>query len=141
MIPSRTSVKPNTASGCSDGDVGACHEPRATAERVSLDRADDGSGAGVDRLEHAEEPHSVLDVLVVGEVDRRALPLDVGTGAEARAVAGEHDRARVPDVGERLGQLCDQRGVEGVPPLGTGQRDAQDVRRRVRPEAPPSSKP
>ena len=110
----------------SDRDVRARDEPRAAAERVSLNDADHGSRAGVDRLEHAEEAHRILDVLVVGEVDRGALPLDVGTGAEAGAVPGEHDGARVPDARERLGQLGDERGVERVPPIGAGQRDAQD---------------
>ena len=89
--------------------------------------ADDGRRAGVDRLEHPVQPHRVLDVLVVGEVDRRALPLDVGSCAEARALAREDDRARVPDVGERLGQLRDERRVEGVPPLRPRQRHPEDV--------------
>ena len=42
---------------------------------------------------------------------------------EARPVAGEHDRARAPDVDERLRQLGDQRRVEGVAPVGTRERD------------------
>ena len=32
-----------------------------------------------------------------------------------------------PTSDERLGQLADQLGVEGVPPLGLRDRDAQDV--------------
>ena len=89
--------------------------------------ADDGSGAGVDRLQHPVEAHRVLDVLVVGEVDRRSLPLDVGSRTEARALAGENDRARVADVRERIGQLRDERRVERVPPLGPRERYPEDV--------------
>ena len=61
------------------------------------------------------KPARVLDVLVVAQVRGRAHPLDVRAGAEALALAREHDRARVADVGERLAQLGDQRRVEGVP--------------------------
>ena len=70
-----------------DGDVCTGHESRATAERISVDAAHHGRRARVDPIEHPEETHRILDVLVVGEVDRRTLPLDVGTGAEARALA------------------------------------------------------
>jgi len=110
-----------------DRDVGARDEPAPAAERMSVHAADDGRRAGIERLEHPVEPHRVLDVPLVSEVDRGALPLDVGAGAEAGAVAGEHHRPRVADVGERLGQRGDELGVEGVPPLRTGERDVQDV--------------
>ena len=107
-------------------DVRARDETRAAAERVPLDAGDDGRRARVDGLQHAVEAEGVLDVLVVAQVDRGALPLDVGAGAEARPLAGEHDRARVADVGEGVGELGDQRRVEGVPPLRARQRDAED---------------
>ena len=84
-------------------DVDGRGEAAAAAEAVALDASDDRGRAGVDRLEHPVEAQRVLDVLLVGEVDRRALPVDVGAGAEALAFAGEDDDARVPDVGERLG--------------------------------------
>ena len=96
--------------------------------------ADDGSRAGVDRLQHPVEAHRVLDVLVVGEVDRGSLPLDVGSGTEARALAGENDRARVADVRERSGQLRDERRVERVPPLGPCERHPEDVPVALDPE-------
>ena len=51
--------------GPSDGDVGARDEPGAAAERESVDAADHGRRARVDRLEHAIEAHRVFDVLVV----------------------------------------------------------------------------
>ncbi len=66
-----------------------------------MDADDDGRGAGVDRLHHRVQVGRVGDVLVVGQVDRRALPLDVRAGAEARAVTREEDEARVADVRER----------------------------------------
>ena len=89
--------------------------------------ADDRRRAGVDRLEHAVEPHRVLDVLVVGEVDRGSLPLDVRTGAEGRPLALEEHGARVADVRERLGELGDEGGIERVPALGLRERHAEDV--------------
>ena len=45
---------------------------------------------------------------------------------------GEDDGARVADVGEGLGELGDQLGVEGVPALGPREGDPQDVVRRGR---------
>ena len=92
-----------------------------------MDAADDRSGAGVDRLEHAVEPHRVLDVLLVGEVDRCPLPLDVRTRAERRAFALEEHGAGVADVRECVGELGDESGVERVAPLRLRERYAQDV--------------
>ena len=103
--------------GRGDGHVGTAHEPGAAPERVSLNPADDGGRARVDCLQHPEEPERILDVVVVGKVDRRALPVDVGAGAEAVAVPREDDRARVAGLGEGVGQLADQCRIEGVPPL------------------------
>ena len=68
----------------------------------------------------------VLDVLLVAEVDRRALPLDVGSGAEALALAGQHHGARVAHVCEGVGQLANELRVESVSPLGLGDRDAKN---------------
>ena len=108
-----------------DRDVGARDEAGAPAEDVPVRDAHDRGRAGLDGLEHAVEAHRVLDVLVVGEVDRGALPLDVCPGAEALALAGEDDRTRVSDVREGLGQLGDERRVERVPALGPRERDAE----------------
>jgi hypothetical protein len=73
------------------------------------------------------QPQRVLGVLLEGEVDRGALPLDVGAGAEARALSREHDHTGVADVGESLGQLPDQLGVEGVSALRARHRDAEKL--------------
>ena len=100
-----------------DPDVGASDEPAASAECVPLHPRHHRCGTPVDRLEHAVEAHRVLDVLLVGEVDRGALPLDVGAPAEGRSLSGQDDRARILDAGERLGQLGDQRCIEGVAAL------------------------
>ena len=108
-------------------DVGAGDEPGAAAERVSLDERDDGSGADVDRLQHPAQGGRLGDVLVVGEVDGGAHPVDVCAGAKARPLAGEHHRARRADVHERLCELRDHRRVESVSCLGSRERDAEHV--------------
>src|SRR5205807_1973014 len=64
-------------------------------------------------------------VLLEAEVDRRPLPFDVRAGAEARPIAGEHDRPRVADVRERVVQCRDQLGVERVAALGLRERHAK----------------
>ena len=110
-----------------DDDVGAGHEARSPAESEALHPGNDRRRAGVDRVEHPVEAHGVRDVLVIGEVDGGALPLHVGSRTEARPLAGKHGDARVAGAGEGLGQLRDQRSVEGISPLRLGDRDAQDV--------------
>ena len=114
MMPSFTSENANTGPCVGDRDVGAGDEARPAAERVSLNARDDRSGAAVDRLQHPAQGVRVRDVRVEVEVDRGTHPLDVRAGAEARPVAGEQHRPRLADVDERLGELGDQRGVEGV---------------------------
>ena len=84
-------------------------------------------GTGVDRVEHAAQRVGVGDVLVVGERDRLPHPFDVGTRAEARALADENDRPSLADVDERLRQLGDRGRVEGVPRLGPREDDPEDV--------------
>ena len=49
-IPSLTSVKPKTASGRRNRDVGAGDEPGAAAQRVAVHAHDHGAGQRVDRL-------------------------------------------------------------------------------------------
>ena len=105
-------------------DVRARHKPGASAECVPLHAEHERRGAAVDRAHHAREPAGVLDVLVVGEVDGGALPLDVRAGAERLAVAGEHDDARIANVVEGLGELADELGVERIAPLGAGESPA-----------------
>jgi dihydrodipicolinate synthase/N-acetylneuraminate lyase len=110
-----------------DRDVRARCQPAAAAEAIALNPGNDGDGGGVDRLEHAEEPKRVLDVLLVGEVDRGALPLHVRACAEALALPGEHHGARITDVGEGVSERSDQRSVEGVPPFRPGDRHAKNL--------------
>ena len=88
---------------------------------------DDRRRAAIDRLAHPVEPQRVFGVLLEREVDRRALPLDVRAGAEARAVPGEDNCPCVANVGKGLRELGDQLGVEGVPALGARQRDPEDA--------------
>ncbi len=113
--------------GPRDRDVGAGDETRAAAEREAVHAADHGSRAGVDRLEHPVEAHRVGDVLLVGQVDRRALPLDVRAGAERRPVAFEQHGSRIADVREGLRELGDERRVECIAPLGLRERHAEEV--------------
>ena len=79
---------------------------------------DDRRRAGIDRLEHLVEAHRIPDVLVVREVDRRALPLHVRSGAETRAITRQHDSPGVADIGEGLRELDDESGIERVAPIG-----------------------
>ena len=124
-----------------DRDVRARDEPRAAAERVAVHDADDRRRARVDRLQHPVQAHRVLDVLLVREVDRGALPLDVGARAEARPLSGEDDRARVVDVRERFGELGDERGVERVAALWPRERHPQDAAVPFDAQGPHAPKP
>ena len=63
----------------------------------------------------------------MGERDRLPHPFDVGTRAEALALADEDDRPSLADVDERLGQLRDRGRVEGVARLGPREDDPEDV--------------
>jgi hypothetical protein len=119
--------EPEDRVGPRDCDVGTRNQSRASAQGEAVHAADDRRRAGVDRLEHAVELHRVLDVLVVREVDRSPLPFDVGSRAERGALALEEDSTSVADVGERLGQLRDERGIEGVAALRLRQRHAEHV--------------
>ena len=95
-----------------DRDVRAGDEAGTAAECVPPDARHDRRGAAVDGLEHAAQRVRVGHVRVVVEVDGGAHPLDVGAGAEARPVAGQHDGAGLADVHERRRELGDQRRVE-----------------------------
>ena len=121
--------------GRGDRDVGARDEARTAAERVTVDTRDDRGAAGPDRLAHPVQPHRVVDVLLVREVDRAALPLDVRAGAEGRARAREDDRAGVADIRKGIRELADQLGVERVPPLRLRERDPKHVAVALDPEA------
>ena len=136
MIPSFTSENANTVRSSRDCDVGAGDEAGAAAERVALDARDDRRRAAVDRLQHPAEGVRVGHVRVEVEVDRGAHPLDVRAGAEARPVAGEQNRSRLADVDERLGELGDQRRVEGVPRLRPRERDPEQIAVAFDPECP-----
>ena len=92
---------------------------------MALHARDDGRRARIHGLEHAVETHCVLDVLLEREVDGGALPVHVGSCAEAGAVAREDDGARVTGSGEGVGELGDEGGVERVPPLRPRQRDPE----------------
>ena len=77
-----------------DHDVRARDEPAAAAERVPLHTRDDRRRAAVDCVEHRAQPKRVGDVLLQGEVRRRAHPLHVGAGREGRSRRSARLRAR-----------------------------------------------
>jgi dihydrodipicolinate synthase/N-acetylneuraminate lyase len=108
-----------------DRDVGAGDEPAPAPERVTVDARYHRRRAAVDRLAHAEEPQRVLDILLVAQVDRGALPFDVGARAEALSLAREDDGARIADVAERFRELGDQRCVERVAAFGPREPDME----------------
>ena len=109
-----------------NGDVGASGQSATAAEAVALDPGNDWSGTTVDGSEHPVQAERVLDVLLVAEVDRRALPVDVGAGAEALALTGQDHGPRVAHVGEGLCQLANELRVERVSSLGLVDRDAEN---------------
>ncbi len=127
MMPSLTSEKAKTVRSCAIAMSAVADEARAAAERVPVHDRDHRGGAGVDCFEHAPERVGVRDVLVVGETCRLPHPFDVSSRAEAGAFAGQHDCARLADVDERFGELLDQRCVESVPKLRSGEGDTKDV--------------
>jgi hypothetical protein len=53
------------------------------------------------------------------------LPVDIRSGAKAFAVTCQDDRAGIADFAERLRQLADQLGIEGVPTLWPSKRDPE----------------
>ena len=111
----------------SECNVGGGDEAGAAAEGMTLNEGDHRCGARVDRVEHASERVGICDVLVVGEGGRPAHPFDVCAGAEARPFASEDDGARLADVDECLRKPGHERLVEGVPRLGPGQGDTEDI--------------
>jgi hypothetical protein len=117
-----------------DRDVRGGDQAAPASQGVAVNPGDDRRRALVDCAEHRPEPQGVLHVLLVREVGRRAHPLDVGAGREGRAVAGQHDRADVAHVTERVRQLADQVGVERVVPLGPRECHAQQMTVRLDPQ-------
>jgi len=107
-----------------DDDVRTGNKADPTAKDMPVHDSDDRGGTAVDRLEHSPHRVRIGDVRLEVEVGRRAHPLDVGPGAEARAVAGEHDRSRRTHVDERGAELLDQSGIECVSTLRSREGEA-----------------
>ena len=79
-----------------DRDVGASRRRRRRRRCAwPCTSAITGAGQVSIGVEQALERVRLGDVLLVREVGRAAHPLDVGAGAEARPLAGEHDRPRL----------------------------------------------
>ncbi len=109
-----------------DGDVADRDKARAAAQSGAVNAADDGVPAVVYGAEHVGHAQRVVDVVVVAEVQTGAHPVEVGSGAEARAVAAQHHRAHaVVRVQQRedIAQLGDEPLVEGVVDLGASEHD------------------
>ena len=65
----------------------------------------------------------------VGVVGGEYVPGQIRAGAEHRALAGQHDHARRPVVAgllDRLPQLVDELGIQGIAALGTLQFDGHN---------------
>jgi hypothetical protein len=79
------------------------------------------------RRQHLGERLGIGEVLLVA-VSRHALhPIEVGAGAERRAMSGEHHDADgwiVLNIEEGAAQLCDESIVKSVAHLGTVERHA-----------------
>jgi hypothetical protein len=106
-------------------------EAHRAAERRTLDAGDDRDGAGVDAIEHLGRLHRVLLVCFAVELERRAHPVHVRAGGEARTRARQdYDSEPVGrlarEASEGPHQLMDQRGVERVVDFGAVERDPGD---------------
>ena len=112
-----------------DDDVGDRAQAHPTADRGALDASDHRNGTGVERLVHVGHRHGVLFVAFGVERHRGSHPVDVGTGAERPAVAGQDDDSKLGrtlsgKLAERGAQVGDQRRVERVVDVRPGERDA-----------------
>src|SRR5688572_9495098 len=80
--------------GSRQDDVGHRAQAHAAAQRGTLDARDDRHRGGVDGAEQRLHRRGVALVLLRGQPDRCAHPLDVGAGAEDLALAGQHDASQ-----------------------------------------------
>ena len=112
-MPIATSGSPNDGAGLGHAEVARERELQAAAQAPAGDRRDRRLGQG---------GHALVDVAggaVVGE-DRRRVHVaqlgDVGAGRERTLAAGEHDAARVADLGplERVVERALERARQRV---------------------------
>src|SRR5215469_6090330 len=99
-------------------------KPRAASQRGAMDAPNDGMPTGGDGAKHIGHTQRVVDILVMGVIETGAHPIEVGSRAEARAIAGKHARADVVvavQLLERFTQLGDELLVERVVDFWAGE--------------------
>ena len=125
--PSLASDRQNFASRRADRDVARGDQTGASGEYRAVHARDGRLGKAVERRQHQRERLGVGEVLIVAVLRHALHPVEVGAGAERRAVAGEDDDAHLvilPHGDERVVQLLDESIVERVAQLGPVERDA-----------------
>ena len=120
--PSRAAGMPKRLPGRRHAQVAGDGELRAGSERRAVDGGDRRDRQLAEPAQHAAQRGGELALLDAGEV---------GTGAERRRRAGEHEHPRVGRLALGVEQ-AEQRGVvDGVAPLRPVERDDEDARATV----------
>ncbi len=107
------------------GEVGAGDQADRAGEGVAVHARDHRLRTGVDGVQEQSQTAGIGTILRLGKCRHALHPVQVGAGGEALAVAAEHDRTHRVVLAhgvERIGQLGDQRLVEGIVHFGTIQR-------------------
>ena len=127
MIPSRTSVKPKTASGQATAMSAQATSPEPPPSAKPWTQQTTGAGQ---RSIDSSIRYSRIASSTFSSYERSIAARCHSTSAPAQNAGPspvEEHRARVADVRERVGQLRDERGVEGVAAFGLRERHAEDV--------------
>src|SRR5467141_147691 len=113
-----------------DGDVAGGDQAGAAGERRAVHARDGRLGQAIERGEHVGKRPGIGEVFLVA-VARHALhPVEIGAGAERRAVAGQHDDAGrfvSLELGKTILQGCNERVVKCIADLGPVERDPCDA--------------
>ncbi len=114
------------------GDVGACDETGASADRRPVHAGDDRLGATVDRLEgRGHRARRLLRFRSSESVAARPHPFQVGAGREGAAGAGQITTTRTVVVAATASSIAsasalEQARVERVAPVGPVERQGRD---------------
>src|SRR6267378_2623510 len=113
-----------------DGDVAGGHQPRAAGEGRAVNARDGRLGQAIERGEHVGKRARIGEVLLVAAARHALHPVEVGAGAEHRAIAGQHDDAGrfvSLELGKTILQGCNERLVKCIADLGPVERDPCDA--------------
>ena len=111
-------------------DVGAGDEADGAGKGRAVHARQRRLGAGVDHLHERAEPFGVGAVFCLRIGRHAAHPVEIGAGAEGRAIGPQEDGAHLriaPGVAVGGREVRDQRIVEGVVQLGTVQGEDRDA--------------